>query len=194
MVERTVIVVADNNCAKYARAIVHVISKVDGFESVYWEINHYRDNEMTLSKDSYVIFIGNNKISSAYNNLIKEKYNKFGIVYGYDSNKAMIYVDKSLILLPKGFEEEYNKIIKSNYNKEKSFSNASSTAAAAGATGAVAIGGVVTAGFIGVVGMIQFINPVLFIAKSLIDNKKKQYELGIASFSLNCLDDFINGR
>ncbi|CAG7614348.1 hypothetical protein PAESOLCIP111_01700 [Paenibacillus solanacearum] len=115
MLNRTILVVAPEKYAKQARQLAHQINKKEDFNNaVFWTEKHYQDNEMQLTKDNLIIFIGDakeNKFTKDYIDLIKPVHSDGGICYGYDQNKAFVYADE------KHFDSSTFQIIKNLYDK-----------------------------------------------------------------------------
>jgi hypothetical protein len=91
---KQVIVVYPDNYEELAIALQHEISKVDGFDSAAWTLEHYKQNMPTLSGRSYVIFIGDakeNKFSKVYLSQISNIVNIKGACFGRDGSKAVVF-------------------------------------------------------------------------------------------------------
>lgn len=91
---RQVIVVYPETYEELAIALQHEISKVDGFDSAAWTLEHYKQNMPTLSGRSYVIFIGDaeeNHFSKAYISQIPNIVNICGSCFGRDGSKAVVF-------------------------------------------------------------------------------------------------------
>jgi hypothetical protein len=179
-------VVADDKLRKYAIKLVHAISKNEGFKSSFFTPPKFKSNEAQITGRNRVIFIGKNKVSDAYIELINEKYEKHGVVWGYDGPKAAIYI-KNEDLDIAGMETEISNIYQST----------------------IAVGGTLTVGS-SILGTLFAFNPVFWLAgivygivkgvKKLISHfrrkntaKDLQYKLGITSFLQQGFDDYIKG-
>ena len=91
---RQVIVVYPENYEGLAIALQHEISKVNGFDSAAWTLEHYKQNMPTLSGRSYVIFIGDaeeNRFSKMYLSQIADIVNINGACFGRDGSKAVVF-------------------------------------------------------------------------------------------------------
>ncbi len=96
---RQVIVVYPKNYEELAIALQHEISKVDGFDSAAWTLEHYEHNMPTLSGRSYVIFIGDteeNRFSKIYISQISNIVNINGACFGRDGSKAVVFGEGKL--------------------------------------------------------------------------------------------------
>lgn len=96
---RQVIVVYPETYEELAIALQHEISKVDGFDSAAWTLEHYKQNMPTLSGRSYVIFIGDaeeNRFSKMYLSRISNIVNINGACFGRDGSKAVVFGEGKL--------------------------------------------------------------------------------------------------
>lgn len=96
---RKVIVVYPENYEDLATALQHEISKLDGFDSAVWTLEHYKQNIPTLSGRSYVIFIGNaeeNQFTKMYLPQISNIVNIKGSCFGRDGSKAVVFGEGKL--------------------------------------------------------------------------------------------------
>lgn len=181
---KSIIIVADKKLKKYGRALVHAISKTKKIKVVLYTPNQYESNEAKITGSQYVIFLGKNKISKDFIPLIKDRYKKFGAVWGYDYSKAVIYSDDSMPYTKKQVTGELKKII-----KNKDFSKNKNLIKKYGMS--IIVGTFYTILF----GPLAFI-PGFFLMKfySNYDVEKLQIELGIVTFLNDGLNDFIEGN
>lgn len=96
---KQVIVVYPENYEELAIALQHEISKVNGFDSAAWTLEHYKQNMPTLSGRSYVIFIGGaeeNRFSKMYLSQISNVVNINGACFGRDGSKAVVFGEGKL--------------------------------------------------------------------------------------------------
>ncbi|WP_147402582.1 hypothetical protein [Pseudomonas aeruginosa] len=96
---KQVIVVYPENYEELAIALQHEISKVNGFDSAAWTLEHYKQNMPTLSGRSYVIFIGDaeeNRFSKIYLSQISNVVNVNGACFGRDGSKAVVFGEGKL--------------------------------------------------------------------------------------------------
>lgn len=96
---KRVIVVYPDEYEDVAIILQHEISKLDGFDSAAWTIEHYKQNCPTLSARSYVIFLGNaeeNPYSKVYLPQIDNLVNIQGACYGRDGSKAVVFGEGKL--------------------------------------------------------------------------------------------------
>lgn len=96
---RQVIVVYPETYEELAIVLQHEISKVDGFDSAAWTLEHYKQNMPILSGRSYVIFIGNaeeNRLSKMYLSQISNIVNINGACFWRDGSKAVVFGEGKL--------------------------------------------------------------------------------------------------
>lgn len=96
---KQVIVVHPKDYEELGIRLQHAISKEEGFDSVAWTIDLYRQNMPTLSGRSYVIFIGNaeeNPFSKIYLSQIAKVVNLHGACFGRDGTKAVVFGEGKL--------------------------------------------------------------------------------------------------
>ena len=92
---KNIIVVADEDLKGIGRVLVHAISKTKVAKASLYTSKQYTDNEHQITSAQYVIFLGKNKVSEDFIPLIQKKYEKHGVVWGYDASKAVIYIESS---------------------------------------------------------------------------------------------------
>lgn len=92
---KNIIVVADKDLKSFGRELVHAISKTKIAKASLFTPKQYADNEHQIGGTQYVIFLGKNDVSKDFIPLIQKKYEKYGIVWGYDASKAVIYIESS---------------------------------------------------------------------------------------------------
>ena len=107
--KKKLIIVCIPDTKVYAYQLLQLIGKKDdtetqiigckdgSVEAAVWEEKYYLHNEHTLSSDEKVVFIGNMKIVKSILPNIEEKYNKYGMKYGWLGNRSVIYVDKRFL-------------------------------------------------------------------------------------------------
>ena len=81
---QNIIVVAEDALHECAIELIHHISKNEGAKASLYTSQKYKDNEHKITGKNYVLFLGLNSISKHYISLIPEKYNKLGVIWGYD--------------------------------------------------------------------------------------------------------------
>lgn len=181
MESQVIQVIADKKLAKFARQLVHGISKSELLDASFYTLEQYRDNEVTMSSKVYRIFLGKNKISKAYIDLIHEKYNRHGVIWGYDASAAVIYVNENPDDL-KSFTEEFNDTLERIKNKVGQNSPL------------VNVGLASVADFLAIPLVFQVV-PLVWGAnsfKNLLKAKEEQYKLGILTFLEQGLDQFVD--
>ena len=107
--KKKLIIVCIPDTKVYAYQLLQLIGEKDDTETeivgckdgsvqaAIWEEKYYLHNEHTLSSDEKVVFIGNMKIVKSILPNIEEKYNKYGMKYGWLGNRSVIYVDKRFL-------------------------------------------------------------------------------------------------
>lgn len=96
---KRVLVVYPDDYEELAIALQHEMSKLDGFDSAAWSVEHYQQNLPTLSARSHVIFLGDgeeNRYSKIYLSQISNIVNIKGSCFGRDGSKAVIYGEGKL--------------------------------------------------------------------------------------------------
>lgn len=181
--KHSIIIVADKKLKKHGRTLVHAISKT-GNKVVLYTPEQYDNNETQISGTQRVIFLGKNKVSKDYIPLINEKFNKLGVVWGYDFSRAVIYNDDSEDFTKKQLLAELKKYIK-DYNS-------SSGKGLVNKFGLPVILGTYMALFFG---------PLYFIPGFLLTYWLSRYEveklkiqLGILSFLQDGYDKFLEDK
>lgn len=170
---KNIIVVADKDLKSFGRELVHAISKTKIAKASLFTPKQYADNEHQIGGTQYVIFLGKNDVSKDFIPLIQKKYEKHGIVWGFDASKAVIYIGHGNVDI-QNLKKEINQ------TKEDIKKGTEST----------------TALLIGITAFILI--PPLFIwalIQGTKDEKKLQKELqmklGIISFLKDGFDEFI---
>lgn len=114
-----VTLVADEDEQVYAKLLQGLISTKDdeeesivgvkdgSVESVLWLFKEKEGNRPTISSEQKMIYFGKNKMTKDEIEIMNEKYNYFGMHYGWIGNTAVIYVDKTSKSL-----EEYETFLK----------------------------------------------------------------------------------
>lgn len=59
-----------------------------------WLEKDYNNNSATISSSQPIIFIGYSDMIKKKSRLIKKKFSKYGITYGWLGNQAVLFVDK----------------------------------------------------------------------------------------------------
>jgi len=112
------LIVCDEKTKIYANQLSQLISANDDHENEVigskdgsvvasvWEEKHFLANEANISSDQNILFIGNSKPAKSVIPNVTEKFNHYGIHYGWLGNQAVIYVEDKLLK-----KEEYDKFI-----------------------------------------------------------------------------------
>lgn len=117
---KSIIVVASEDLKSFGRELVHAISKTKVAQASLFTPKQYSDNEYQITGSQYVIFLGENSISKDFIPLIQKRFERQGIVWGYDNSKATIYIKNNNIEL-EVLEKEMIPIKKEEAKKRKSF-------------------------------------------------------------------------
>lgn len=176
---RQVIVVYPETYEELAIALQHEISKVDGFDSAAWTLEHYKQNMPTLSGRSYVIFIGDaeeNRFSKMYLSRISNIVNINGACFGRDGSKAVVFGEGKL--------------------EQKSAFEAFKSELGYGQTASGAIGAAVGVAFLVAAPLVPGYQVVRYF-KSKSEAKELRYEqtkLAIYNFVLTELDAWVGNE
>ncbi|GAN34409.1 MAG: hypothetical protein DYG83_17880 [Candidatus Brocadia sp. AMX2] len=92
---KNIIVVADKDLKSFGRELVHAISKTKIAKASLFTPKQYTDNEYQIGGTQCVIFLGKNDVSKDFIPLIQKKYEKHGIVWGYDASKTVVYIEST---------------------------------------------------------------------------------------------------
>lgn len=119
---KSLIVVCDDKERAFVNYLTQLIGTktidLEGFaEGAIWNIKEYRDNLAEISFMQKILFVGMNKYSKEQVDTIKEKYNKFGMHFGWLGTRAVLYVDDITdnidnIKAIKNFKSEYENFLK----------------------------------------------------------------------------------
>lgn len=121
--KNSLIIVRDEKERVYANYLTQLIeTKIINLENLngggIWDIKTYRDNLSQLPSYQPILFLGMNKYSKEQMETIKEKYNKFGMHFGWLGKRAVLYVDDIINAFSDiiNIKKEYNDFL--NYSKE----------------------------------------------------------------------------
>ena len=107
--KKKLVIVYEEKCKSYANHLMQLIGANDDqgeevvgvkdgtVKAVMWDEKKYKDNEMTITSDEKVVFIGRSKSTKIINENAVKKYTGYGIEYGWLGNRAVITVDKNKI-------------------------------------------------------------------------------------------------
>ena len=112
------IIVCDEKTREYANYLRQLISvNDDGSEQIVgtadgtvevgvWSEKEYQDQQKAISSNEHILFVGSNKTSASETKNMVEKFNQYGMKYGWLGKRAMMQVDDPLLS-----KEEYTKFI-----------------------------------------------------------------------------------
>jgi NCAIR mutase (PurE)-related protein len=140
-------IVCDDKTMQYAKYLVQLVGRKDDSEdttvgtkdgtvsaAIYTE-KQYKDTLAKVTSNTHVLFIGKNKTTKEEAKFIDLKIDKYGLKYGWQGKRAVMFVDDSVK------KDDYNAFIEyaKGYQLEYQKKNTDTKAlAAAGATGVVA--------------------------------------------------------
>jgi hypothetical protein len=87
-------VVAPEKYKALARAISHEMSKHPECVSAIWTPKQFEDNELQLSGNSYVLFVGNpdeTSLTKDFLSVIEPLTESSGACFGYDGSRAVVF-------------------------------------------------------------------------------------------------------
>ena len=104
---KKLIIVCDDSTIKFGNYLRQLISTNDDGEeivgvedgavdAVVWDVKQYADNAPTISASSYILFVGENKVSKAEIRTMPIKFSRFGMKYGWRGKHGVMIVDKVL--------------------------------------------------------------------------------------------------
>jgi hypothetical protein len=114
--KKKLLIVCDDKTKVFANQLSQLISSNDDSENEVigskdgsvvasvWEEKHFLANEAAISSDQNILFIGNTKPAKSVIPNVTEKFNQYGIHYGWLGNQAVIYVEDKLLK-----KEEYDR-------------------------------------------------------------------------------------
>lgn len=121
--KNSLIIVCDEKERVYANYLTQLIeTKIVNLENFngggIWDIKTYRCNLSQLPSYQPILFLGMNQYTKEQMETIKEKYNKFGMHFGWLGKRAVLYVDDIINAFSDiiNIKKEYNDFL--NYSKE----------------------------------------------------------------------------
>lgn len=101
-----------------------IIGTEDGsIKIVAWSEKQWLSNKGTVDTSEKILFLGEVKGTDQLIPVIDEKYNKYGVIYGWAANQAIIYVDSKALkkreVYNKFLEEMKEKTDVKHFQKEK---------------------------------------------------------------------------
>ena len=123
--KKNCIIVYGKNEEVYANLLAGLIDEFGDYECTIWSDIQFKQNQVQLLSSNKVIFIGNTKVSQKFIPNIRNKYNKFGMNYGWLGNRCVIYTNYIPIKKEElsGFIEYCKKVSEDNKNLSESFSS-----------------------------------------------------------------------
>lgn len=200
-------IVCDDKSMKYAKYLVQLVGKKDDGEdttvgtkdgsvsaAIYTE-KQYKDTLAKITSNTHILFIGKNKTTKEEAKFIDFKINCFGMKYGWQGKRAVMFVDESIK------KEDYDAFVEYAHKYQLEYQKKSivkkSTAAGVGvAAGAGA--GMVAAGVAGwliapfaaapaaIYGLVQS-------AKAKEELKEQQYRCLTLAMYMDALQAFLEG-
>jgi hypothetical protein len=126
--KKKLLIVCDDKTKVFANQLSQLISSNDDTENEVigskdgsvvasvWEEKHFLANEAAISSDQNILFIGHTKPAKSVIPNVTEKFNQFGIHYGWLGNQAVIYVEDKLLK-----KEEYDRFSDFCKRQQKEF-------------------------------------------------------------------------
>lgn len=119
--KKKLIIVVDDKSNVYGELLSALITmkneKEDGtiglkdcsIETVIWNVKMYADNQAQLGSNNKIVFLGKSDIAKSVSANIncKNNFSAYGICYGYASNKAVVYIDNTLLSANKELYDEF---------------------------------------------------------------------------------------
>ncbi len=99
--EGFLIIAADKRHEKHADYLLQLISqdKDMPIKAAIWNGKIYKDTKAKLTQKNYIIFIGDDNWIENETGTISNKYNKYGMKYGWIGTRARLYVDPSFLFI-----------------------------------------------------------------------------------------------
>lgn len=111
-------IVCDDKTRQYGNYLIQLIGQNDDVEgkdvgtkdgevvaAIYTEKQHL-DSQAKITSNTHILFVGNSKIAKEQGKFITCKFNKYGMHYGWQGKRAVMYVDPETLK-----KDDYNKFI-----------------------------------------------------------------------------------
>lgn len=216
------IIVCDDKTMTYGRYLMQLIGQnddnedsvvgtKDGFVSaaIYTE-KQYNDTMAKISSNTHVLFIGNNKTTKSEGKFIPQKIDSFGLHFGSQGKRAVMYVDKSVK------KSDYNEFVEFASKYQLEFKKANNvkdkvgTAGVAGVAGVAGAAGLKGLGALGAKAVLPaavggpvgwLLSPILLAppaiygivksAKAKEEHREQQYRCLILAMYMEHLQNFL---
>jgi hypothetical protein len=191
--KKKLLIVCDDKSKVFANQLSQLISSNDDAENEIigskdgsvvasvWEEKHFLANEANISSDQNILFIGSTKPSKSVIPNVTEKFDQYGIHYGWLGNQAVIYVEDKLLK-----KEEYDRFKDFCKHQQKEFEEKVKLNKLHSTPNVVK----------GLALLLPYVYPVaIFSIISSIQAKKKimkqQYHMAVYHFYMNALSSFL---
>ncbi len=117
--KKNIIIVADKKNDLYAELFLALISERNDTESFIYSTKKYEDNKTNIGSSIPLIFIGESKTTNKFKDIMNVKFNKFGCMYAWRGNRAMIWTEEIIFVDPlylKEFKDFYEATCKDKKN------------------------------------------------------------------------------
>ena len=95
--ESTLMIVCDEKEIAYANYLIQLISQLETISAAIYKTKLYMDNLQQISSKQHIVFLGDSNAAKGQRERIPDKYNKFGMHYGWLGKRAVLYVDDTCI-------------------------------------------------------------------------------------------------
>lgn len=160
--ESTLMIVCDEKEIAYANYLIQLISQLETISAAIYKTKLYMDNLQQISSKQHIVFLGDSNAAKGQRELIPDKYNEFGMHYGWLGKRAVLYVDDTCIakVLAADKKQQYKDFLEYSSKKyglkhpdaRKLSKLETATRATSAVLGAVALGSVVLPGVAAVAG------------------------------------------
>jgi len=199
-------IVCDDKTMQYAKYLVQLVGRKDDSEdttvgtkdetvsaAIYTE-KQYKDTLAKVTSNTHILFIGKNKTTKEEAKFIDLKIDKYGLKYGWQGKRAVMFVDDSVkkddydafIEYAKGYQLEYQK--KNTDAKAPAAAGAAGVVAGAAGAGAVAVVGWLIAPFVAAPATIY---GLVKTVKAKEEMKEQQYRCLTLAMYMDGLQSFL---